>query len=174
MGAVNTGLADIGCGDKPIVRVLNKMDLLDKETAQEIRYRANEANLNGGGAFSSNTVTVSALNGEGMQDFVAAAEEAMAQLLVHIEVEIPYSKGDELNSVHEQGNVEVIDYREKGTYVSALVPRQIANRLAPYSIQQQEDSFSSKPVEEEDKEDNDGIDWVALGRGRHSEVNKQQ
>jgi GTP-binding protein HflX len=112
------------------------------------------------------TVAVSALEGDGMQDFVSVVEDAMSSLLVPIEVELPYSKGEELNIVHEQGNVEVVDYREKGTYVRALVPQAVANRLEPYSLIPKANIHSaSVGVSANGEED---IDWVAVGRGRHS------
>eukprot|EP00526_Cylindrotheca_closterium_P008110 CAMPEP_0113619082 /NCGR_PEP_ID=MMETSP0017_2-20120614/9681_1 /TAXON_ID=2856 /ORGANISM="Cylindrotheca closterium" /LENGTH=648 /DNA_ID=CAMNT_0000528635 /DNA_START=136 /DNA_END=2082 /DNA_ORIENTATION=+ /assembly_acc=CAM_ASM_000147 len=153
--AVNAVLADIGIEDKPIVRVLNKIDLLDPEDAEYLRYEA---------AFSDNTVPVSALYGDGLQDFVAVVEEAMSDLLVPIEMEIPFNKGEELNLIHEQGNVETIDYRPNGTYVVARVPTALANRLEQYSL--------SDPDEPAKEGDEDEIDWVAIGRGRHSVENK--
>jgi GTP-binding protein HflX len=153
--SVMSVLADIGCADKPMVRVLNKIDLLDPEEAEKMRYDA---------ATTDNTVAVSSLLGEGMQDFVAVVEEALADMLVSIEVEIPYSNGDELNVVHEQGNVEVVDYREKGTYVRALVPAAVANRLEKFNVYQ-------APLATSETDDDDDIDWVALGRGRHSATN---
>ena len=153
--AVRSVLADLDVGDKPIVRVLNKIDLLDPMDAENLKYEA---------AMSKHTVAVSALHGEGMQDFVSVLEEAMTELLVPIEIEIPYSMGDELNSIHEQGNVEVVDYRESGTYVRALVPASIANRLEPYIIVPEE----AVAVLEAPKDEKDNVDWVALGRGRHS------
>jgi len=149
--AVMTVLRDMGADDKPIVRVLNKMDLLDPQDAEHMRYEA---------ATTDWTVAVSALHGDGMQDFVAVVEEAMASLLVAIEVVIPYSNGDALSTVHEQGNVEVVDYRPEGTYCRALVPKALANRLDCYSVAANTDSRTN------DKND-DEIDWVALGRGRH-------
>lgn len=149
--AVNTVLSEIGIEDKPIVRVLNKIDLLDPEDAEYLKYEA---------AFSDNTVAISALYGDGLQDFVAVVEDALSDLLVPIEMEIPYNKGDELNAIHEQGNVETIDYRPNGTYVVARVPASIANRLAQYSL------INEEVVEE--TADEDEIDWVAIGRGRHT------
>jgi len=153
--SVMSVLTDIGAADKPIVRVLNKIDLLDPEEAEQVRYTA---------AMTENTVAVSSLLGEGMQDFVAVLEESLADLLVAIEVEIPYSHGDELNVIHEQGNVEVVDYRANGTYVRALVPAAVANRLEKFNVQ-------ATPATNADKTEDDGIDWVALGRGRHSVTN---
>ncbi|KAL3942971.1 MAG: hypothetical protein SGBAC_002922 [Bacillariaceae sp.] len=152
--AVNAVLADIGIKDKPIVRVLNKIDLLDPEDAEYLRYEA---------AFSDNTVPVSALYGDGLQDFVAVVEEALSDMLVAIEMEIPYDKGEELNLIHEQGNVETIDYRANGTYVVARIPTALANRLEQYSLAESEGSA---------KAEDDGIDWVAIGRGRHSVENE--
>lgn len=150
--AVNSVLADIGAGDKRIIRVLNKIDLLNAEDAEFGRCEA---------AMTDLTVAVSALHGDGMQDFVAVVEEALTDLLEQIEVIIPYSKGHELNSVHEQGNVEIVDYREHGTYVRALVPASIANRLSPYSVQDEQS------VVRENSNGATDIDWIALGRGRH-------
>jgi GTP-binding protein HflX len=148
--AVKTVLSEIGV-EKPMVRVLNKIDLLDPEEAERLKYES---------AFSDLTVAVSALYGDGLQDFVAVVEEALADLLVQVEVEIPYSMGDELSAIHEQGNVETIDYRPNGTYVLARVPQKIANRLAKYNV-----DAASVAAAEDNK---DEIDWVALGRGRHS------
>jgi 50S ribosomal subunit-associated GTPase HflX len=101
------------------------------------------------------------LSGYGMSDMVVCIEDALADLLVQIEVVIPYSEGSELSDVHEQGNVEVVDYREGGTYVRALVPQSIANRLEKYNVHATQ--LDAKTADEND----DGIDWVALGRGRH-------
>lgn len=154
--AVNMVLADIGAADKPVVRVLNKIDLLNAQDAEYFRREAVTTDM---------TVAVSALLGDGMSDFVAVVEDAMSDLLEPIEVIIPYSKGDELNSVHEQGNVEIVDYREQGTYVRALVPASVANRLAPYNVVQKKRPVSRNVAK---TKADDGIDWVALGRGRHS------
>ena len=158
--AVRTVLSEIGV-DKPMVRVLNKIDLLDPEDAEYLKYEA---------AFSDHTVAVSALYGDGLQDFVAVVEEALSDLLVPIEMVIPYSKGDELSAVHEQGNVETIDYRPDGTYVLARVPAKIANRLAEYSVAEEETQELETVSAADDDEE---IDWVALGRGRHSSSSDQ-
>lgn len=152
--AVRAVLSDMGVGDKPIVRVLNKIDLLDDEEAEMLRYEA---------AFAENTVAVSALYGEGMEDFVEAVEDALNSMLTSIELIIPYSDGQEMNIIHEQGVVETIDYRTEGTYVLGRVPPAVANRLQKYCI-----SGEEQPQQEATATPDDEIDWVALGRGRHS------
>lgn len=153
--AVRNVLSDMDVGDKPIVRVLNKIDLLEPEDAEYLKYEA---------AFSDNTVAVSALHGDGLQDFVAVVEEALSDLLVPIEMEIPYSMGHELNAMHEHGNVETIDYRSDCTYVVARVPAAVANRLGDYCVASNKDAIDTASKPPNDDED---IDWVAIGRGRH-------
>jgi len=123
--AVRAILVDMGAEDKPIVRVLNKIDLLDEDDRECFKYEA---------AFAEKTVAVSALFGEGMEDFVDAVEEALNDLLVPIEMIIPYSKGQDLSCIHDQGVVETIDYRPEGTYVRGRVPPAIANRLENYNV----------------------------------------
>jgi len=155
--AVLSVLNDMGVSEKPIVRVLNKIDLLEADTSEYLKYEA---------ALTDYTVTVSSLQGDGIADFVSVVEDALQELLVPIEVEIPYSNGDELNAVHEQGHVEVVDYRPSGAYVVARVPRAVANRLEPFSLIKNNDA---KKNESEPNANSEGdIDWVALGRGRHS------
>jgi len=153
--AVNKVLMDIGAGDKPVVRVFNKIDLLGNEEATDLQYEA---------AVAGSSVAVSSITGEGMEDFVAYVEEALCELLVPIEVEIPFDKGDELNLIHEVGHVETVDYRATGTYIAGLVPKAIANRLIPYFVNE----LNKNNNDGGSSEDDDEIDWVAIGRGRHS------
>ncbi|KAL3903172.1 MAG: hypothetical protein SGILL_010546, partial [Bacillariaceae sp.] len=151
--AVRAVLQDMDCGDKPIVRVLNKIDLLDPEDAEYLQYEA---------AFAENTVTVSALYGDRMEDFVVAVEEALNDLLIPIELLIPYSKGQEMNVIHDQGVVESIDYQADGTYVMGRVPPAIANRLEKYTV-----STTATASSSDAKDGDGGTDWTAIGRGRH-------
>lgn len=152
--SVNQVLEEIEAGDKPIVRVYNKIDLLNAEDADTVKL---EAALS-----ESFSVGVSSLTGDGLADFVAVVENALSDLLVHVELELPYSCGNEINLIHEIGAIETIDYRENGTYVLGKVPRSLAMKLDQYSIANGgEDESDSESKEDE-------IDWAALAKGRHS------
>ncbi|KAL3775314.1 hypothetical protein ACHAWO_012273 [Cyclotella atomus] len=153
--SVNEVLEEIDAGDKPIVRVYNKIDLLDKADAESIKLEAALA--------EDFSVGVSSLTGEGLADFVAVVENALSGLLVRVELELPYSCGNEINLIHEVGAIDVIDYRENGTYVLGKVPRSLAMKLDQYSVANndgQEDTSESNGKEDE-------IDWAALAKGRH-------
>lgn len=153
--SVTSVLSEIGAGDKPVVRVFNKLDLLDTDDAEMLKYEA---------ATSTNdfSVGISSLTGEGLGDFVAVVEDALSGLLVPVELEIPYSCGHEINHIHEVGSIEVIDYRENGTYIMGRVPISLAMKLQQYSVANNSrvDDTNRKSVQAE-------IDWTALGKGRH-------
>lgn len=157
--AVRAVLADMDVSDKPIVRVLNKIDLLDEDAAEYLKYEA---------TFADRTVACSALYGDGMDDFVGVIADVLNDLLVPIEIEVPYNKGQELNVIHQQGVVETIEYRADGTYVLGRVPAAVANRLEKYSVAKGEEGESDDVLGNARKQGDDGdVDWVALGRGRH-------
>jgi GTP-binding protein HflX len=164
--AVRAVLSDMGIVDKPIVRVLNKIDLLEEEDAEYLKYES---------TFAEKTVACSALFGDGMDDFVGVIEEVLNDMLVPIEIEIPYNMGHELNIIHQQGVIETIDYKPEGTYVVGRVPAAVANRLERYSlIKDKKKKVESMDDTKQGKgrkttNNDDGIDWVAIGRGRHSQ-----
>jgi GTP-binding protein HflX len=87
--SVNEVLHEIEAGNKPVVRVYNKIDLLDKEVAENVKVEA---------ALSENfSVGVSSLTGDGLADFVAVVENALSGLLVPVELLLPYSCGNEVS-----------------------------------------------------------------------------
>jgi len=159
--AVKRVLSEIDAGDKPVVRVLNKIDLLDDDVAEELQYEA--------AMMDDCSVAISSKSGEGMIDLVATIEEALMALLLPIEVLLPYTHGKEVNMVQEVGHVEEIDYRVEGTYIRARVPEAIANRLRPFNVNEEDENTSGAANKSngDDTATEEEIDWVAIGRGRH-------
>ena len=115
--AVRDTLRMIGAESKPVLRVLNKIDLLDADEVEDLRHCADEAaaeaeevaagnggNDNdigeGGGPF----VALSSITGEGIEDFVAAAEDALMNILQRVELLIPYTMGKEVSNRTETKN----------------------------------------------------------------------
>ncbi|KAJ7541315.1 hypothetical protein O6H91_10G054000 [Diphasiastrum complanatum] len=77
----------------------------------------------------SNVVCISALTGEGMQDFYDAIESKLKDLLVWIEAVVPYQKGDLVDTIHRLGIVEEEEYMNTGTLVKAHVPLGLSKQL---------------------------------------------
>jgi len=76
----------MGVREKLMVRVFNKIGLLDRDDTECLKYEAKS--MDG----YSIVATV-----ECMEDFVAVVEEFLNTLLVTIDVEILFDKGDEVN-----------------------------------------------------------------------------
>lgn len=118
METVEEVLEDLGVAHKTVVVAWNKIDLA--ENPQKWRELA---------ARQPNTVAISARTGEGIEDLLGRVEQLLKDMLVEIRLEIPYTDGDLLNAIHEQGIVENEDHGPNGTLVHAYVPQSLANRL---------------------------------------------
>ncbi|MGD1996521.1 MAG: GTPase HflX [Anaerolineae bacterium] len=116
--AVTETLEEIGATGKPVITVLNKMDLLpDPHRATELLE-----------AFPS-SVGISALEGDGVDRLLALVEEMMERKMVSVDLLLPFDRGDLVQMVHQHGMVERVEYTEGGTRIVAKVPPRLAGLL---------------------------------------------
>jgi GTP-binding protein HflX len=109
-------------GERPRVLVANKVDLLDDEQREELRFRHPEA------------VLVSGVDGEGLADLQARLELELAHTLRPLDLLVPYADGGSLAELHElAGEVSREDTAE-GVRVHALVPARLAQRFARFAV----------------------------------------
>lgn len=117
--AVLETLEDIRAAGKPMVTALNKVDRLpDPRTALE---EAGDL---------PNCVPISALTGYGLEELLQMVEDMLEGDLVPVEVLLPFTRGDLVQMVYEQGTVEQEEHTEKGTRIVAKVPRYLAGLIA--------------------------------------------
>ncbi|PKI35181.1 hypothetical protein CRG98_044456 [Punica granatum] len=76
-------------------------------------------------------VCISALTGEGLQEFCEAVQEKLKDSMVWVEALVPFDKGELLSTIHQVGMVEKMEYTENGTLVEAHVPLKFARLLTP-------------------------------------------
>jgi len=93
MTAVRTVLGDIGAGDTPELLVVNKLD-----------RAPNDARLL---AKQENAPAISAVTGEGMDEFIRVISDRLRQSDRAVRLRIPWARGDVLAAVHREG--EVVD-----------------------------------------------------------------
>lgn len=120
--AVESVLAELDVEHIPLLSVWNKVDMARNPRA--VRQVA---------ARRPGTVCVSALTGEGMGDFYEAVQRMVRDLLVRVDVVVPYDEGDLLDVIHRLGVVEHEEYLPEGTAVQAHVPLALSWQLRPYS-----------------------------------------
>jgi GTP-binding protein HflX len=121
IAAVRSVLAEIGAGEVPELVVINKSDAADPIVVESLRRREGDS------------VVVSARTGAGLDDLRDVLEEALPRRDREIRVLVPYSRGDLIARVHEEGEVLAVGHGADGTELQARVPPALAAELAPFS-----------------------------------------
>uniref|UniRef100_A0A6V7QUM6 Hflx-type G domain-containing protein n=1 Tax=Ananas comosus var. bracteatus TaxID=296719 RepID=A0A6V7QUM6_ANACO len=76
-------------------------------------------------------ICISAITGDGLDEFCNAVQEKLKDSMVPVEAIVPYEKGELLNDIYRVGMVERTEYMENGTFVRAHVPLPLARVLTP-------------------------------------------
>ena len=122
LGAVDAVLAEIGADERPRLFVLNKVDLLDEERRQELRFRHSRA------------VQVSAVTGDGFETLRDAVEAAFLGSLRPMELLLPYGEGGVLSTLHDVAGEMDREDTPEGVRVRARVPAGVAARFERFSV----------------------------------------
>jgi GTP-binding protein HflX len=120
IAAVREVFAEIGADKVPELIVVNKADVADPLVIARLRQR------------EPHSVVVSARTGEGVADALLAVEADLPRPGIAFEALLPYERGDLLNRIHEQGEVERIEHTGDGTVVHGRVHAGLAGELTPY------------------------------------------
>ncbi|PFG33489.1 GTPase HflX [Sanguibacter antarcticus] len=121
--AVRHVLADIpGMADVPEVVVLNKADLADAETITRLRSR------------ERNTLVVSAHTGEGIPELLDFIAASLPHPGVQVDLVVPYERGDLVNRVHLEGEIDHLEHTGEGTLLRGRVDDELAAELAAAAV----------------------------------------
>jgi GTP-binding protein HflX len=80
------------------------------------------------------SIGVSARTGEGIDELLARIASLLPEPDIEVAAVIPYSRGDLVSRLHLNGRIMVLDYREAGTFVRAMVNPELAAELAPFQV----------------------------------------
>ncbi|MEU0489483.1 GTPase HflX [Nocardiopsis sp. NPDC006139] len=122
IAAVREVFADIDATDVPELIVVNKVDAADPDVLKALRTRYPDM------------VEVSARTGEGVAALVTALAESLPELAHEVRVRVPYSRGDLVAKVHEEGRVLAEEHTEEGTELHAFVSQVLAGRLEEFAL----------------------------------------
>lgn len=118
-------LEELGVGDRPILRILNKMDRLTTEERESLG-----ANGSGKTKRDEGPVLVSALTGEGIDELLRRIDvELPTDPLVSLSLRLPLSQGRTLALIHALGRVRRSEVKDEDMLLDAEVPVSIARRL---------------------------------------------
>lgn len=110
-GAVYTVLKELNAGNKTIINVLNKVDLVDN--APHLKRLQREFR---------DAIPVSALNGQGLDLLIDKISGLLSGLVTEINVEIPNNRMDLVNLIYENGRVHKREDRPTSIYLEATIP----------------------------------------------------
>ncbi len=119
--AVEEVLEEIGAGDRPRLLVFNKADALEDEARQDLLLAYPGA------------VLISALTGEGLEEFGEEVERMFRATLRSVDLLLPYSEGARLAELHAIAGDLTREDTPEGVRVHARVPGAVADRYARYA-----------------------------------------
>ena len=120
LSAVRKVLADIDAQNIPELVVINKADAADPYVINRIKLH------------EKNSIAISALTGEGIDELVAMIEAQLPHPQLDIKATIPYDRGELLARAYREGNVLSRTDTEVGTVIVAKVPQPLANVLEEF------------------------------------------
>ena len=100
----------------PVIRAYNKADLVSRE------------DLPGG----KDVVHISAKQGRGMEELLKAIENALGAVLHHVVVTLPYSMGGMVETLHNNAQVNNVEYTAEGIEIDTLIDDIFYGRLKDY------------------------------------------
>ncbi len=112
---VDEVLASLNAGDKPRVEVLNKCDACAAVDESALRWQG--------------AVAISAKDGTGMDELMAAITAFLRKLQRPMRVLVPYEKGALLAQLHDSGRVLSESYEDSGTAVVAMLDDVLCARV---------------------------------------------
>ena len=112
-----TLLSELGCGEIPVVNVLNKCDLIQNEIPE-----------------SKDTVKICAKTGEGFDRLLKAISENLKETSKRIRLLLPYDKAGLSSKIREKGKVFSEEYTENGIEIDALADIAILKELSEFEV----------------------------------------
>ncbi len=117
LSAVRAVLAEIEASKVPELVVINKSDAADPFVLDRLQLR------------EKNSVVVSALTGQGIEDLLRLIEAQLPSLQFEIKVLIPYENGDLVAKIYREGVVQSRIDTEDGTLIVGKVSAALNNEL---------------------------------------------
>lgn len=115
IAAVRSVLSEVGSlQDVTELVVLNKCDVADPDTVVRLRRREPQS------------IVVSAHTGAGIDELREQIADLLPRPDVTVDVVVPYSRGDLVSRVHEEGEIELEEHGADGTLLQARVSADLA------------------------------------------------
>ncbi|HPE85083.1 MAG TPA: GTPase HflX [Chlamydiales bacterium] len=116
-------IQELGVENKPVITVLNKIDKCQDQTMiyrLKIKY--------------PNTVSISALTGEGLEQLSSAMMETLKTLRQIFHLRIPQSHYELVSELMKEGRVISTEYEENDIMLTVDIPRRLEHKVREFEI----------------------------------------
>ncbi len=114
-------LESLGCGDTPIITVLNKCDLLQNDViAQDF----------------GSCIKISAKTGEGIDLLLQAIDDNLPLRMKRVKLLVPFSDGGIINEIRQKATLLSEEYVAEGISVEAIVDEILYARVAQWAVEE--------------------------------------
>jgi len=121
IATVREVIGEVGARNIQELIVFNKIDLVDE--TQRLALRGMEPG----------SIEVSARTGEGVEELMSKIASMLPEPDIEVKVLIPYDRGDLVSRLHLSSRIMMLEYRETGTFVRAMVKADLANDLMRFA-----------------------------------------
>lgn len=118
-------LDELGAGDKPMIVVLNKVDLVPEEERHKLETLLTPH-------FNGRVVPMSVQENQGAEDLLNACVEMLESRVQRAWFLIPYTRSDLAAAMHSEGKVLSTEYVEEGTLLEAVLPVAFYNKFRQF------------------------------------------
>ncbi|HEY1291844.1 MAG TPA: GTPase HflX [Chloroflexota bacterium] len=119
-------LEELGVGDRPVLMVMNKADLL-AGSVQELEHTLPEAR-------SADAVVVSAELGWNIDELLERIETMLERGFLRLRVRIPYAQAALVDLFHRKGSIATERHTEQGTLITGSLPARFAAPFRRYAV----------------------------------------
>ena len=112
-------LAELGCGGKPVITVLNKCDLPRSEALL---------------IHIADSVEISALDGRGLDDLLKAISDTLPPSRARVKMLIPYTDGSAAAAMRRDGVIANEEYREDGLFLDITADVELIDKYRQYCV----------------------------------------
>ena len=120
IAVVDKLIAQLAKPGTPVLYCYNKADLVSKEDIPTGQDR----------------ISISAARGEGMEQLLSLIESTLGHARHHVVLQLPYSKGGQVETLHSGAQVLKVDYTGEGIEIEAVLDDILYGRLREYVIKE--------------------------------------
>ena len=113
---------DIGAGDRPIITLLNKADLVDEATRAEAV------------ATHPGAIIISTITGEGLPRLLQTLEDCASENDLKLNLFIPHAEYSQLSKLYASASILSAKADEIGTRIVAVVPERLQSTFLPWAV----------------------------------------